>query len=76
MFFPLIDHNITCSHLRERLLAFVLHFLSLGGGSATSWRSYSLVKWCFLLLEGVTTRDWINVLHDLVSVFLQSFLNE
>jgi hypothetical protein len=23
MFFPLIDHNITCSHLGERLLALV-----------------------------------------------------
>jgi len=23
-----------------------------------------------------TTRDWINVLHDLVSVILQSFLSE
>ena len=54
--------------------SFCLVFLSLGGGSATSWRSYSLVKWCFLLLEGVTTRDWINVLHDLVSVFLSKLL--
>jgi hypothetical protein len=52
MFFPLNDITELALIVRETSSS-CLAFLSLGGGSATSWRSYSLVKWCFLLLEGL-----------------------
>jgi hypothetical protein len=60
MFFPLIDHNITCSHLRDYSLALVLDFFSLGGVA-------QLLKVLFLgevvlyAIGRFTTREWINV---------------
>ena len=60
MFFPLNDHNITCSHLRDYSLALVLDFSSLGGVA-------QLLKVLFLgevvlcAIGRFTTRDWIYV---------------
>jgi hypothetical protein len=74
MFFPLLDHNITCSHLERDLLALVL-FLSLGSvaqplGGVIFWQSGAYAIGRF------TTREWLMLLHDLVSVFHQNFLSE
>ena len=53
MFLPLLDHNITCSHLRVTLLAFVLVYSSLGvrrnllegyylaSGAIVHWKVYN-----------------------------------
>ena len=75
MFFPLLDHNITCSHLRDHSLALVLDFSLL-----EVWRNLLevlfLAKWCYMLLEGLQLGCGLMFLHDLVSVFLQSFLIE
>jgi hypothetical protein len=60
MFFPLNDHNITCSHCERDSLALVLDFSSLGGVA-------QLLKVLFLgevvlcAIGRFTTRDWIYV---------------
>jgi hypothetical protein len=75
MFFPLLDHNITCSHLRDHFLALVLDFSLL-----EVWRN--LLEELFLgevvlyAIGRFTTRVWIGFLHDFVSVLHQNFLIE
>jgi hypothetical protein len=60
MFFPLLDHNTTCSHLERSLLALVLCFSLL-----EVWRN--LLEDLFLgevvlyAIGRFTTRVWIDV---------------
>jgi hypothetical protein len=59
MFFPLLDHNITCSHLRETFSS------CLGFSLLEVWRN--LLEELFLgevvlyAIGRFTTRVWINV---------------
>jgi hypothetical protein len=75
MFSPHLDHNITCSHLRGDSLALVLGLLSLG-----VWRNLLgglfFGKVVLYAIGRFTTREWLMLLHDLVSVFHQNFLSE
>jgi hypothetical protein len=50
MFFPLLDHNITCSLVRDHFLALVLVFLSLWSvaqplGGVIFWQSGAICYW-------------------------------
>jgi hypothetical protein len=74
MFFPLLDHNITCSPLEKSFLALVL-FLSLGS-VALSLGSVIFGKVVLYAIGRFTTRVGLVFLHDLVSVLHQSFLIE
>ena len=47
-----MDHNITCSHLRDHLLAFVLGLSSLGV-RRNLLEGLFFGKWCYLPLEGL-----------------------
>ena len=73
MFFPLLDHNITCSHLRDHSLAFVLVPLSLG-----VWRNLLgglfFGKVVLFIIGRFTTREWLMLLHEIVSVFSSKLL--
>jgi hypothetical protein len=75
MFFPLLDHNITCSHLGEVILALVLCSCLL-----EVWRNLLeelfFGKVVLYTIGRFTTRVWIGFLHDLVSVLHQNFLIE
>jgi hypothetical protein len=75
MFFPLLDHNITCSLVRDHSLALVLGFCLL-----EVWRNLLEVlffgKVVLYAIGRFTTRVWIGFLHDLVSVLHQNFLIE
>jgi uncharacterized protein (DUF2062 family) len=75
MFFPLLDHKITCSHLRDHFLALVLDFSLL-----EVWRNLLeelfLCKVVLYAIGRFTTRVGLVFLHDLVSVLHQSFLIE
>jgi hypothetical protein len=75
MFFPLLDHNITCSLVRDHFLALVLCSCLFG-----VWRNLLeelfFGKVVLYAIGRFTTRVWIGFLHDLVSVLHQSFLSE
>jgi hypothetical protein len=75
MFFPLLDHNITCSHLEIILLALVLCSCLL-----EVWRNLLeelfFGKVVLYAIGRFTTRVGLSFLHDLVSVLHQSFLIE
>jgi hypothetical protein len=75
MFFPLLDHNITCSLLERYLLALVLDFYLL-----EVWRNLLeelfFGKVVLYAIGRFTTRVGLFFLHDLVSVLHQSFLIE
>ena len=75
MFFPLLDHNITCSLVRDHFLALVLDFSLL-----EVWRNLLeelfLCKVVLYAIGRFTTRVGLVFLHDLVSVLHQSFLIE
>ena len=50
MFFPLMDHNITCCHCERDSLALVLVFLSLWSvaqplGGVIFWQSGAICYW-------------------------------
>jgi hypothetical protein len=59
MFSPHLDHNITCSHLRDHSLALVLVLLSLG-----VWRNFLeelfFGKVVLYAIGRFTTRVWIG----------------
>jgi hypothetical protein len=75
MFFPLLDHNITCSLLERYLLALVLDSYLL-----EVWRNLLeelfFGKVVLIAIGRFTTRERLMLLHDLVSVFHQNFLSE
>jgi hypothetical protein len=75
MFFPLLDHNITCSHLRVTLLALVLVSISFWSEALHLGRLL-FGKWCYCSLEGLQLGFGFCFLHDLVSVLHQNFLIE
>jgi hypothetical protein len=58
MFFPLLDHNITCSPLEKSFLALVL-FLSLGS-VAQPLGGVIFGKVVLYAIGRFTTRVWIN----------------
>jgi hypothetical protein len=75
MFFPLLDHNITCSPLRE-----VIFSSCLGSCLLEVWRNLLeelfFGKVVLYAIGRFTTRVGLVFLHDLVSVLHQSFLIE
>jgi hypothetical protein len=75
MFFPLLDHNITCSPLEKSFLALVLCSCLL-----EVWRNLLeelfFGKVVLYAIGRFTTRVGLVFLHDLVSVLHQSFLIE
>jgi hypothetical protein len=77
MFSPHLDHNITCSLVRDTFLVFFLSWIFLSLWSEAQLFGRLLFgKWCSCSLEGLQLGFGFCFLHDLVSVFHQNFLNE
>jgi hypothetical protein len=73
MFFPHLIINITCSHLRDNFLAFVLGLSSLGV-RRNLLEGLFFGKVVLYTIGRFTTREWLMLLHEIVSVFSSKLL--